>query len=128
MHISSGSVSEWKKGREPHIGNLKKIADYFGVPVSALTEDSETVGAIPSPTKNPSPILTPHEAKVITAYRAHPEMQSAVDKLLGVTEDGYVTVYTAASSASNRKHTITKIPQEKWDEIENAPNTDDELL
>ncbi len=28
--------------------------------------------------------LTPHETKVLTAYREQPEMQHAVDKLLGV--------------------------------------------
>ena len=72
--------------------------------------------------------LSAHEAKVLTAYRDQPEMQPAVDKLLGVTMDGYVTVYAAANSASNHKHTITRIPQEKWDEIENEPNTDEELL
>lgn len=72
--------------------------------------------------------LTPHEIDVMKAYRSQPEMQPAVDRLLGITEDGYVTVYAAANSASNHKHTITRIPQEKWDEIENEPNTDEELL
>lgn len=73
-------------------------------------------------------LLTPHETNVMKAYRSQPEMQPAVDRLLGITEDGYVTVYAAANSASNHKHTITRIPQEKWDEIENEPNTDEELL
>ena len=76
----------------------------------------------------PGLTLTPHETKVMTAYRSQPEMQPAVDKLLGVDMDGYVTVYAAANSASNHKHTITRIPKEKWDEIENEPNTDEELL
>ena len=31
--------------------------------------------------------LTPHEQKVITAYRAQPDMQAPVDKLLGVEEE-----------------------------------------
>lgn len=31
--------------------------------------------------------LTPHEQKVITAYRAQPDMQAPVDKLLGVKEE-----------------------------------------
>lgn len=68
------------------------------------------------------------ELRLLTAYRDQPEMQPAVDRLLGITEDGYVTVYAAANSASNHKHTITRIPQEKWAEIENEPNTDEDLM
>ncbi len=40
MKISSGAVTEWKKGRVPQKPTLKKIADYFGVEVSALTSDT----------------------------------------------------------------------------------------
>ena len=35
--ISSGSITSWKRGAVPHDTTLKKIADYFGVPVSYLT-------------------------------------------------------------------------------------------
>lgn len=129
LNLSSGSVTKWKNGATPNDTTLKKIADYFGVTVEDLKADST-----PAPTPKLEPkagtafFLTAHEAKVLTAYRDQPEMQPAVDRILGVTEDGYVTVYTAANSTSNRKHTITKIPREKWEEIENAPNTDEDLL
>jgi hypothetical protein len=106
--------------------NLAKIADYLDCSVDYLLgrTDDPCTSSRSDTTLN----LTAHEQEIVAAYRSHPEAQPAVDKLLGVTTDGYVTVYAAASSASNRKHTITKIPQEKWDEIENAPNTDDDLL
>ena len=104
--------------RFPEPETLVKISKIFGVDINYL------FGII----TKPGLTLTPHETKVMTAYRSQPEMQPAVDKLLGVDMDGYVTVYAAANSASNHKHTITRIPKEKWDEIENEPNTDEELL
>ena len=36
LHISSGAVSEWKKGRVPQNATLKKISDYFGVSIDFL--------------------------------------------------------------------------------------------
>ncbi len=42
LRISSGSVTEWKKGRMPRFSTAKKIADYFGVTVDyLLSDDSE---------------------------------------------------------------------------------------
>ena len=126
--ISSGSVTEWKKGRVPHIGTLKKIADYFGVPVSALTEELSD-----KPATKSSPFLTTpeneKESRVLFAYRSQPEMQPAVDKLLGISDDGStVTLYTAAKSAENRKPQITQMSKEKWDNIESAPETEEDLI
>ena len=129
--ISSGSVTEWKKGRAPHIGTLKKIADYFGVPVAALTED--TAEQLSAPEKKLSPFATTpineKESRVLFAYRSQPEMQSAVDKLLGISDDGStVTLYAAAKSTENRKPEITQMPKSKWEDIETAPETEDDLL
>jgi len=104
--------------RSPDMEMLRQIADFFNVDINYL------FGIITKPDLT----LTPHETKVMTAYRDQPEMQPAVDRILGITEDGYVTVYAAANSASNHKHTITRIPQEKWAEIENEPNTDEDLM
>ncbi len=36
LHIASGTVSEWKKGRVPQNSTLKKLADYFGVSVEYM--------------------------------------------------------------------------------------------
>lgn len=36
MKISSGTVTEWKNGREPQNATLRKVADYFGVTVDYL--------------------------------------------------------------------------------------------
>lgn len=42
-----------------------------------------------------------HEKKVITAYRNKPEMQPAVDKLLGVEEEVLIPTVKAARSKDN---------------------------
>ncbi|MBR4543562.1 MAG: helix-turn-helix transcriptional regulator [Lachnospiraceae bacterium] len=41
-----------------------------------------------SDTLYPDDSLTEHEQRVINAYRAHPEMQKAVDTLLHVSDEG----------------------------------------
>ena len=40
--ISTATLTNWKKGRyTPKQDKLQKIADYFGVPVSELTEETK---------------------------------------------------------------------------------------
>ena len=70
----SGMVQNMKRS------SIKKLADFFEVTPSYLLgyeadDDAELT-------------LTPREKSVIIAYRNNPNMQNAVDKLLGVEEDG----------------------------------------
>ena len=71
--------------------------------------------------------LTEHELKVLSAYRKNLQMQVAVDRLLGITDDQY-TVYAAAKSIDNKAPRIIRKSKEDWEKIENAPDTDDDLL
>ena len=129
MKISSGAVTEWKKGREPQMATIKKIADYFGVTVDDLKADSA-----PAPTPKLKPeagiafYLTAHEADILTAYRSQPEMRPAVDRILGVIDDDSVLVYEAAKSADNHPPQIVKRTKEDWNALKNAPETDEDLL
>lgn len=54
--ISSGSITSWKKGVVPSDTNLKKIADYFGVPLSYLKDDACDYNP-----EDPNLLLTPEE-------------------------------------------------------------------
>jgi transcriptional regulator with XRE-family HTH domain len=45
LSISSGAVTEWKKGRTPQSSTLQKIADYFGVSVDYLLGKEEKPAA-----------------------------------------------------------------------------------
>lgn len=47
--------------------------------------------------------LTNHEKKVINAYRNKPEMQPAVDRLLGVENEALIPTIKAARSDDNNK-------------------------
>ena len=69
--------------------------------------------------------LTEHEAKLLAAYRAYPEMQKAVDKLLGIET---IRVYMAANSTDNQPDKIVTIEKTRWEKLANAPETDDTLL
>lgn len=123
--MSNAAATDWKNGSIPRDTTLRKIADYFGIPVSSLMSDTHS-----EMSKNISLTapINEKESRVLFAYRSQPEMQPAVDKLLGITDGNNVTVYAAAQSADNRKHAITQIPKSKWEEIENEPNTDESLL
>lgn len=66
-----------RKGTEPSIGKVMQMATYLGI----------TVGELLGEEKEPTPIgLTAKEAVVLEKYRAKPELQPAVDILLGVDE------------------------------------------
>ena len=72
--------------------------------------------------------LSDHEKDVLAAYRAQPHMQAAVDRLLGVGEDGSFVLYQAAKSDDDRAPRIVRKTTEDWQAILNAPETDDPLI
>ena len=57
--------------------------------------------------------LTPHETKVITAYRDKPEMQPAVDTLLGITSDEEYYIPVAARNGKSGMVKVTSSPEER---------------
>lgn len=65
-------VSFWKVGCDNvKLSTLRALADCFNVTLDFLINGNPTV-------------VTPHEAMVIDAYRNHPELQDAIDKMLDV--------------------------------------------
>lgn len=70
--------------------------------------------------------LTEHEQTVITAYRDKPEMQPAVDKLLGV-KDEFIPVLRVARSAENKPIEYIHLTKEELERIENAPSVENEV-
>lgn len=64
----------------PKSGKIQRIADYFGVPKSVLTEEPI------DPKDVVMPVPTPEEYKILMAYRrASTDRKEAVRLLLGVT-------------------------------------------
>ena len=127
--IESGVGKNFKsnlKNAKPSVGKVTMLANYFGVTVDYLLGNTD----IPNHQKSVT-IITPineKESKLLFAYRSHPEMQAAVDKLLGLTDESDVTLYAAAMSSNNGAPSITAVTHDEWSQIESAPETDEELL
>lgn len=124
--LSSGTVTFWKNGKIPKSDTLKKIANYFGVTVDELLGNEK---------KEPATILTPntaigalsqHEINLILRYRQMTDMQSAVDKLLGLPDgdEPLIPVYVAAHSENNAPDRIEYLTREEAERLKNAPAAD----
>lgn len=81
--VSKSTVKKWEDG---YISNMKRdkialLARALQIqPVSLITGE-----LIPTSFENESSfVLSEHEKRLISAYRDKPEMQPAVDKLLGI--------------------------------------------
>ena len=124
-------VTDWKAGRSKSYKKyLPQLSDYFAVSVDYLLgkTDEQTEQATATVIELKDHNFTEHECQLIAAYRAKPEMQAAVDKLLGLNEDGYVRIYSAARSMDKKPDNIITLQQEDWERIKNAPETDETLI
>lgn len=119
--VSKSTVKKWEDG---YISNMKrdKISSLSKIlkisPVSLITGELEEI-------KNINDIeLNNHEKEVITAYRSKPEMQQAVDRLLGVEENKVVgQVFRAACNGKNPEY--ISLTDEQRKKLEEAPSTDE---
>lgn len=84
-------ISNIMKGSDPSIAKVEQVADYYGVSIDYL------LGRTAAP-EQPMQFQTTKEQQILLAYKAHPELQPAIDKLLGIDE---VAVYAAARSSSD---------------------------
>ena len=116
--LSNAAFSSWTDETVPRAVTLKKISDYFGVEPGYFT--GETDEAVLSPTE--------HELALLRAYRAKPELQAGIDKLLGIASDEYVCLYAAAHSEDDRPDEVIRMTKEQWERIVNAPKTNQTLL
>lgn len=77
--VSSGAVSEWKKGRVPRFETLQKIADYFHVSVLDLlpedgrlniTYEGQTVSVQRSPSGNVSGVVEDSAVRMVPLFES----------------------------------------------------------
>ena len=128
--VSKSSINMYERGeREPSIETLEAIADFFNVDMDYLLGKSEhrnknewlaTFEFIQSNSNN----YSPHEKEVIKEYRAKPEMQAAVDKLLGIEPDSLDTLKQKPfiAAASGKKYDAESLDIDTMLEIENMGN------
>lgn len=81
LGVKNTAVSNWENNQNSiDIETLVKACSIFGISINQMYENNEENIA-----------LTEHETQVIKAYRNRPEMQPAVDKLLGVENTDALT-------------------------------------
>jgi len=83
--LSSPTISRYMTGQmAAKVTTIELMAKYFNVnPIWLMGYDVERA----MPRIMPPIALTDHEHKVVTSYRKHPEMQPAIDRLLGIVEE-----------------------------------------
>lgn len=95
--VSKSTVKKWEDG---FISNMKRDKIALLAKVLQLNPVAFITGDISAEVKFFN--LSPHEKEVVTAYRNKPDMQPAVDKLLGIEEDtDLIPSLVAARSKSN---------------------------
>lgn len=73
LSINRSSITGWKKGSKPRADKIKKIADYFGVPISYFSEEAIKT-EIPLPTDG----LTDEERKLLEKFRCLSDERKAL--------------------------------------------------
>ncbi len=120
---SGKTVNGWENGRsQPDAELLLQLCDIYKVNniLDTFIENRQSI----KPLVVKDTILTTHEKEVITAYRSKPEMQQAVDRLLGVEESKVVgQVFRAACNGKNPEYITLTDEQRK--KLEEAPSTDE---
>lgn len=120
--VSKSTVKKWEDG---FISNMRR--DKIALLAKALQINPVALitGEVIADTNNFN--ISDHEKNVITAYRSKPEMQPAVDKLLGVNADeDTVVLPSVARSSDNRPAGTIHISKEKLEQLRNAPSVDKE--
>lgn len=88
MNISSGTVTEWKNGREPQNATLRKVADYFGVTVDYLLGKSDVPNPqIPQEPAIPENSLTFHFNGKIGKKKLTKEQMAMLKAMLDAIPD-----------------------------------------
>lgn len=121
LGVKGSSVSNWENGTNSiDIETLFNACGILNVDINKMygVDDSNDFDC------------SKHEKNIIISYRNHPEMQDAVDKLLGVEPQptGTIRVYRAAKSSDNHPDEIIDMPIEQWKKLKDAPSTDDKLM
>ena len=124
----------WESSQDMHINfDLQMFAENPVINNNKLDSNSspqkETINtASPSLSKVLHSRLTLHDIDLLNAYHAQPELQPAVDKLLGIEREERFAVYTAAHSQDNQLDTVTLAEDKLLGKLRNTPVTDEDLI
>lgn len=103
--ISTGNISDWKSGKSaPKPEAISKIACFLNCSTDYL------LGRTTAP-EQPMQFQTTKEQQILAAYKAHPELQPAIDKLLGIEEETVTVKEIARTKTMSR--TVSETPVEE---------------
>lgn len=105
-----GSIDGWKKGAIPRSDIVAKLSLRLNVTTDFLIFGNNKQIATSLP--KAAPLFTQKEQQLLAAYKAHPELQFAVDKLLGIDEETE-TVRIAARSEGDDPIVTEEVPRSK---------------
>lgn len=120
LGVGKNQYTDWKRGR---IKSWRKytpqIAEFLGVSSDKILGRDVAVYSAAD--------FTEHERDLIYAYRAMPDLQAAVDKLLDISDDccGYSAAHTVSAVVKEDGVTLT---DEYGERLESQPETDMTLL
>lgn len=130
--VHKTTVRRWETGETERISLpiIQKLSNHFGVnPAWLMGADvpmeKEVNINTPSQSKTTDMALTNHEKNVITAYRDKPEMQPAVDKLLGVVEE-LIELPAVARTKNGQSIKSIKLTREQLERLKRAESITDE--
>lgn len=112
LGYSTAIATKWKNGTVPRDTTLKKIADFFGVPVSALTENSPAAEI-----HSNAIILDPAKTRMIPVYESVSAGFGAVAQNL-ILE--YMPIYIHSDSETSETICIKVTGDSMSPEIENG--------
>lgn len=106
LNVKPQTFSDWKAGRnKSYMKHITQIANYFNVSVDYLTGETDIKEKTPTVTDER---ITPSEYRLVLAYRAKPEMQEAVNKLLGIVEKAKPSPYASIAAYGDGEIQIGK--------------------
>lgn len=80
LGVSKNRYTDWKNGRiKSYIKYIPQIADFLNVSADYLLSSAST--------EEDHLLLSEHEKILIKAYRAEPDIQKAIDRLLKIDEE-----------------------------------------
>lgn len=120
--ISAGNISDWKSGKSaPKPEAISKIACFLNCSTDYLLGRTAA-------SEQPMQFQTTKEQQILEAYKAHPELQPAIDKLLGI-EEATETGRAAARSENDELIGKLKVSKSKVKAAlaDKSVKTDDDL-
>lgn len=107
LGVVSSAFGNWVSGRnKSYTRYLHGIAQFLGVSVEYLRGETDIKKA---PAQNGEGLqfsLTAHEIELINAYRAKPEMQASIDKLLDISDSSALAADMAETATLAANHPI----------------------